>query len=159
MKRKLVMLVGVPGSGKSTYVNNNYNPDEYIIISRDNIVDEIRTGYGYSYSESFADNNFQKIVTDELNKRIESAMNSSMNIIVDMTNMSKKSRSKFINLCNDFYRVCVLFNINREEVISRLNKREIETGKYISETVLDMMYSSYQEPDNSEFDEIIYIRE
>lgn len=52
-KRELVVLVGPPAVGKSTYIARKFNPDEVIVINRDSIVDDIATENGLTYDEMF----------------------------------------------------------------------------------------------------------
>ena len=51
-KRKIVVLVGPPSVGKSTWIISNF-PNAYI-INRDDIVEEIAKGYGWTYDDMFA---------------------------------------------------------------------------------------------------------
>lgn len=50
--KKMIVLVGPPSVGKSTWTNNNF-PDAYV-ISRDDIVDEVASKYGWTYDDMFA---------------------------------------------------------------------------------------------------------
>tara|TARA_R110001606_G_scaffold392884_2_gene562271 strand:+ start:88 stop:783 length:696 start_codon:yes stop_codon:yes gene_type:complete len=52
MKRKMLILVGPPSVGKSTWIASNY-PEAYI-INRDEIVESIASGYGWTYDDMFA---------------------------------------------------------------------------------------------------------
>lgn len=51
-KRKIVVLVGPPSVGKSTWTKNNF-PDAYI-INRDDIVEKVASKYGWTYDDMFA---------------------------------------------------------------------------------------------------------
>jgi hypothetical protein len=50
-KRSLVVLVGPPSVGKSTWIKNNF-PDAYI-ISRDDVVTDVANSFGWSYDDMF----------------------------------------------------------------------------------------------------------
>jgi GTPase SAR1 family protein len=51
-KRKIVVLVGPPSVGKSTWTQKNF-PNAYI-INRDDIVEKVASKYGWTYDDMFA---------------------------------------------------------------------------------------------------------
>ncbi len=65
-KRKIVVLVGPPSVGKSTWIKSNF-PGAYI-INRDDIVDEVASKYGWSYDDMFASPPADAKVGEEDNK-------------------------------------------------------------------------------------------
>ena len=52
MKRKMLVLVGPPSVGKSTWIASNH-PEAYI-INRDDIVELVASSYGWTYDDMFA---------------------------------------------------------------------------------------------------------
>ena len=52
MKRKMLVLVGPPSVGKSTWIASNY-PEAYV-INRDDIVEKVASSYGWTYDDMFA---------------------------------------------------------------------------------------------------------
>lgn len=151
-------LVGPPASGKSTWIESNSKGET--IISRDDLVDKLRKGTGMSYSDTFKDSAFQSNVNRELDYSIEKAINSGKDIIVDMTNMTVKSRSKIMRLLPDNYiKRAVIFDTPKSEILRRLKKREEETGKKVGIDIVFSMIRTYQEPTSAEgFDSIVHIR-
>jgi len=144
-------LIGAPASGKSTWVEKNQKSE--IIISRDNLVDRYRKGTDMSYSDTFKDTSFQTKVNIALTKLISDTIKSQKSFIVDMTNMTKQSRSKILNQLPPIYTTkAVIFEVSRTELNKRLKKREEETGKKVGEDIVDNMLKSYQEPTKDEFD-------
>ena len=151
--KKITFLIGPPASGKSTWVSK-YGRNS-VIISRDDIVDKLRVRYGWSYAETFKHHQFQKNVNQFLKKRISLALNSGRDIVVDMTNMSKKSRAGILNKVPlDYEKHAVVFNVSRDELIRRLKKRKEETGKEVPVDVVDMMIRRFEPPTRQEFDKI-----
>ena len=149
----ITFLIGPPASGKSTWTAKNGNGA--IVISRDDIVDRLRQGTNMSYSDIFMNDEFQKKVNSELQGHINNTLKSNKNIIVDMTNMSKKSRNSILSrVPKNYTKNAVVFNTNREELIRRLKKREMETGKKVGFDVVDRMINSFEMPDNNEFNNI-----
>tara|TARA_Y100000389_G_scaffold174111_1_gene183800 strand:+ start:1807 stop:2460 length:654 start_codon:yes stop_codon:yes gene_type:complete len=52
MKRKMLVLVGPPSVGKSTWIASNYQ--EAYVINRDEIVESVASSYGWTYDDMFA---------------------------------------------------------------------------------------------------------
>jgi predicted kinase len=61
-------LIGPPASGKSTWREKNQKSE--IIISRDDLVDQLRKGTNMSYADTFKDSSFQAKVNIALEKLI-----------------------------------------------------------------------------------------
>lgn len=86
---KLIMLVGLPGSGKSTYglrllekMNNS------ILLSSDTLREELFNDINNTDSHG--------ILFEELHKRVKEALLEGKNVIYDATNVSSKRRRAFI---------------------------------------------------------------
>lgn len=52
-KKEIVVLVGPPAVGKSTFIKNKFPKDSVYLISRDDIVDEISHSMGMTYDDMF----------------------------------------------------------------------------------------------------------
>jgi predicted kinase len=137
----VIILVGPPLSGKSTWVRQNF-PDTNV-ISRDEIVMEV---YGSrNYTEAFQKVN-QKEVDRVLDSRLKEANLSKSNVIVDMTHMTSKRRRQNLNyFSDDFYKLAVIFPIlSDDEYVRRNTKRIEEENKDLPMGVIKSMISSYQ---------------
>lgn len=91
MKSKKVWItVGIPGSGKSSYIQQNALPNS-IIISRDEIRKKLIGNGAYFSKEDEVFNTFKRIIYVSLfDKEIE-------NIYIDATHVSKGSRKKILS--------------------------------------------------------------
>ncbi|MFA5067741.1 MAG: AAA family ATPase [Candidatus Izemoplasmatales bacterium] len=52
-RRIIYVLIGPPAIGKSTWVKNNTDPNNTIVISRDNIVELVADSVGWTYEDMF----------------------------------------------------------------------------------------------------------
>ena len=158
-------MIGPPGCGKSTWIKNYLKSklNNYTIISRDDIVVEVGKKNKISYNEMFNPefSYLQRLVNKILQETISSAINGSKSIIVDMTNMSKKSRSGILNKIDrsKFETKAVCFEIPKERIMKQIEKRFKETGKNISFSVLINMMNNYERPTKDEFDFIEIIKD
>ena len=151
----VMLLVGPPLSGKSTWIRNNF--PETTVISRDEIILEL---YGSrDYDKAFREVD-QKEVDRILDLRLKSASAKGGSVIIDMTNMVAKRRIANLNYFRkNYYKVCVIFPIlSEEQYASRNKKRFAQESKDIPDYVIKRMISQYQEPTLDEgFDKIIHL--
>ena len=132
--KKVVLLVGLPNSGKSTYIEQ-VKTDRDFVVSRDSIIDSLG-GTDYNDKWKRAD---QKRVDKKLEEQFKTAIEGDFDrVLVDMTNLTKKGRRKVLNrFKNDIGKEAVVFLPTLEEITKRNNNR---TGKHIAEKVItDMM--------------------
>lgn len=154
---KCVMLIGVPGSGKSTWFEDNYSSQlkEYEVISTDDIIDFVSLFYGMTYDESFSD--LIKFAEKAMWKQLESASKFKDNILIDRTNLTVNSRRKFLRYLEGYTFEAVVFPTpDKQEWERRLDSRG---GKTIPKRVLDSMVASMELPTEEEgFSKITYVQ-
>jgi predicted kinase len=137
----VIILIGPPLSGKSTWIRENFPTTE--VISRDEIVMEV---YGSrNYTEAFKSVD-QKEVDKVLNQRFLDANKEKKNVIVDMTHMASKRRKQNLNyFTDDYYKLGVIFPIlTDDEYVKRNQKRIEEENKDLPMGIVKSMISSYQ---------------
>lgn len=154
----VMILIGAPLSGKTSWVKDNPDLGEYILISRDQIVMDV---YGDDdYNKAFSSVN-QKLVDSVLREKIEDAAKNKENVVLDMTHMTRKRRKHNLSFfSDDYYKIGVVFPILSDEEYNRRNqKRNLEEKKNIPSHVLKNMISSYQTISPEEgFDKIISLK-
>ena len=132
----LILLCGIPGSGKSTYAKNHIerNPNAIHLSS-----DAIR-------KELYGDENIQGNPGDVfslMQKRTIEALNNGHDVLYDATNITRKDRQGIISVCPKFAKIeCHIIWAPIEECIERDSKRERTVGK----EVIDRMLKRFQAP-------------
>ena len=149
----VIILIGPPLSGKTTWIRNNF-PD-VDVISRDEILMDV---YGSrNYTEAFKNVN-QKRVDKVLHDTFVKYNQEKRNVIVDMTHMGSKRRKMNLNyFTDDYYKIGIIFPILSDEEYKRRNeKRKSDENKDIPESVIKRMISQYQNIKSGEgFDKVI----
>ena len=137
----VIILIGPPLSGKTTWIRENFPTTE--VISRDETVMEV---YGSrNYTEAF-NNVDQKEVDKVLTQKFLDANLVKKNVIVDMTHMASKRRKQNLNyFSNDYYKLGVIFPILSDDEYERRNQKRIEEeNKDLPMRIVKSMISSYQ---------------
>lgn len=156
---QIILLIGLPATGKSTYVRKflaDNSDRNYVVLSTDDILSDWGEEEGLDYSEAF------KKYASKADKKFKilfrQAKNTNSNIIVDRTNLTRKGRNKLLSqLSSTYHKIAVVFDLDPNELKRRVDKREIETGKRVPDYVIKQMMDYYVPPTNAEFDEIIYV--
>ena len=146
-----IMLIGLPGSGKSTYIRKYLadNPDkDYAVISSDDIIEEKCLTEGLTYSEGFE--KFIGFAAAEMKRRAKAAVAAKRNIVWDQTNMTAKARRSKMDMAKGYEFHAVVFSLMDDELFRRLKHRADTTGKTIPAFVIKNMAKSYQAPEKAE---------
>lgn len=146
--KKCYFLIGVPGSGKSTWIKENAHITEgFKLISTDDIIEahasSIDSTYNAVYKEYFG------TAESVMNSMVEEYVQHGMDIVWDQTNTTKKSRASKIAKLKD-YEIIAFYFETPENIKGRLAKRELETGKYIPPYVVDNMIANIEQPSMEE---------
>lgn len=114
-KRMIIMLVGLPGCGKSTYANTL---NDFTVLSSDTIRKEI---YG---SEDVQSN--PKRVFDILYQRMELLLKNGQNVVLDATNIKKCDRKQALAMAKKYNQPieALVFDLPLSTCLYRNNQRE-----------------------------------
>jgi len=134
---KLIMLVGLPGSGKSTYAKHicEYYHPEIVICSSDSIRKEL---YG---DESIQGDSSQ--VFNILHERVISYLNNGVSVFYDATNLTRKDRESIISKCPKFVQIEAHIIWNTIETCIEQDKNRDRT---VGKQVIDHMVRKFQAP-------------
>lgn len=151
---KAYILVGVPGAGKSTWVNQQEWSKDCAYISTDKLVEAYARSVGMTYSEVFDE--FMPKAVKMMAAEVVEARESGRDIIWDQTSCTIKTRARKFNMLPDYEMIAVVFRTpDSEELDRRLNSRP---GKHIPKHVMKSMMENWEEPTEDEgFDKIIYV--
>jgi predicted kinase len=154
MLNTVYVLVGMPGVGKSTWINKNY--PELPVVSSDNFIELMARRQCLTYTEVFQQ--YIKSALALVWHDIDRYVTDGTSFIIDQTNMRAGKRREILSkIPADWSRVAVVFeqpppSIHSERLASR-------PGKVIPAHVLTSMANGYERPEFTEgFNEIRYVR-
>lgn len=143
---KCYQLVGVPGSGKSTWVANQLWTNDCAYISTDAWVDLEAKRQEKTYSEVFEE--YMPKAVNIMTEHVKLARDSKQDIIWDQTSTTVKSRTRKFNMLPDYEHIAVVFGTpDHEELTRRLANRP---GKEIPPNVISDMIENFQMPTEEE---------
>lgn len=143
---KVYMLIGVPGSGKSTWLANQEWAKDIPVVSSDKFIDEHAAKEGKTYNDVFAD--YIKIATKLMENQVLICKANNYDIIWDQTNTSAKSRKAKLAGLEGYEKIAVFFPTpEKEELDKRLAQR---VGKSIPANVMSSMIANLEVPTEEE---------
>jgi predicted kinase len=150
---KCYQMVGVSGSGKSTWIANQDWAGNCVIVSTDAYVERFARRMSKTYSEVF-DQVMPRAIRLMM-RRVRWAHERNLDVIWDQTSTTAASRRRKFSALFDYEHIAVVFRTPEwPELKRRLDSRP---GKTIPRKVIKGMIRSWEEPSEEEgFMEIWY---
>ena len=150
---KCYQLIGVPGSGKSTWVSNQDWAKDIPIVNTDHFVEAEAKRVGKTYSEIFDE--YMPIAVRLMANQALICQANNLDVIWDQTSTTVASRARKFNTLPKYEHIAVVFRTpEKAELERRLANRP---GKEIPAYVIEQMIDGWQEPSEDEgFKEIWY---
>lgn len=155
--RKLILLAGLPGTGKSYYAKSIKDENCHIISS-----DETRFAITHDYRVILEDMN---IVYDKMIETANAllANNENITVILDSTFLDDKRRNYFLDRIRGAdYIQLVMLKANIDTILTRNHKRQEE--KWVPEEVILSMMEKYKDPSSDNiyrynFIKVVYVND
>jgi predicted kinase len=139
-------LVGVPASGKSTWIADQIWALGLTVVSTDNFVEDYAKAQGKTYSEVFDE--YMPTAVDLMAKTVVHAREHGHDVIWDQTSTSVKSRARKFRMLPDYEHIAIVFKTpDADELAKRLASRP---GKNIPEHVMKSMIDHFEMPSEEE---------
>lgn len=151
------ILVGVPGSGKSTWTaNQNFDQSKTVIASTDNHVEKYAREMKKTYGEVFKD--FMPRAVNLMIDDVLDAFEHDFDLVWDQTSTTIATRAKKLRMIPVTYqKIAVVFATPPVQVL--MNRLAGRPGKEIPWTVVSDMIKNLENPTAAEgFDKIIHVQ-
>jgi predicted kinase len=151
---KCYQMIGVPGSGKSTWIRNQIWALGLTVVSTDAFVEDYARAQGQTYNQVFRD--YMPTAVDLMAQQVVFAREHGHSVIWDQTSTTVASRRKKFHMLPDYEHVAVVFGTPEPaELARRLASRP---GKSIPDHVMLSMLQNLKEPTLEEgFQEIWHV--
>lgn len=147
------MLIGLPGSGKSTLRNNiiSQSEKEIPVICRD----EIRTEIGIGGEKPMGTKEQEKQVTEIANGRILECARKRQSFIIDQTSLNKYYREQFRELLKEYNPIFIYHYVEAATFEETIKRRDGQ----IDREVIERMQRNFDFPRHSECEMMFIYKE
>ena len=140
MKQRIIVMVGAPGSGKSTFIKKELKANFMSVVSRDRIrFSLLKEGDKYFQHEK----DVVRLYKKEIELKIKAGFPT---IIVDATHLRKSSRKSILSIGKRNH--CIMeawvMDSTLEQCLKNNEKRE--GLEKVPPSVVEKMYFTYEEP-------------
>ena len=157
IKPRLIVLCGLPGSGKSTDTSMMRDSD-WFVYSTDDYLETVSAGEGTDYDTVFDE--YIKVANTYMNKHVQYAIRDRQNVLWDQTNLTLRKRAAILSRFPLYYhKECWYYPVTERDYAQWRARLASRSGKTLPEHVLQSMIAGMNVPTKSEgFDQFLIKR-
>lgn len=145
----LIVMIGLPGSGKDTFVNSHYNSDKYAIICRDDIRAEL--GFCEKGDKIVGTSKQEDAVTKYFNDKMLEAAKEGKTIVINNTNLKKEYRVGYTRLLSNYNVHVEYIYIEASTISKNIERRK---GQKMGVELFESMIEKFEWPTKDEYDKL-----
>lgn len=139
----MMMMVGVPYSGKSTFIANQFFSDDVVVLGIDKYIMRVSEQLGVPYDELI--NEHYQDAEKSMYRELNAAIQNNQSVVWDQTNLTKRVRAKKLaKIPNHYNKICVFFNPPSNEILK--SRYETRTSHKVPLYVVEGMAGSFEIP-------------
>lgn len=136
MKNELIILIGVPGSGKSTYANELLKQKQNLVkISRDDFRFMLRNKW-------YVEEEVEHLISSIADTSVFAALKKGFDVVLDNSHCNAKTLKETIDKFGKHARI-ILKVIGAELSIKQIKAQNLNRTKAVPEGVIDRMYQGF----------------
>lgn len=155
---KMIMMVGIPGSGKSTWIKDFIHDEghDFEVFSSDSLIEAEAKRQGRTYNDVFK--NFIKNAENLMYAQIQEAVKNGKDFIWDQTNLTKKTRErKLLQVPKEYDTMAVVVQTDWLTLKS-VNDERAKFGRALPQGILYSMANIFEPvTDDERFNKIINV--
>lgn len=154
MHCEVIMMVGLPGSGKTTWAERwaREHPEKrYMLLGTNLALDQMKVP-GLLRKRNYGER-FERLMdraSKIFNLLMDRASKTSRNFIIDQTNVYRNARVRKLKPFRNFHKVAVVVFPHPEELKSRTRARARDMGKEVPEEAVNEMLANFVLPNSKE---------
>jgi len=144
-EKALIILVGPPASGKSTWGKRFSQDNNVEYVSTDEIRGQIGAGEG--------DQSVSAAAFGIARRKVSDALKSNRSAMIDATSVNRKARRDWINMGreNGAFIIAVAFEVPKDE----LYRRDAQRSRHVGPEIIDRFVAKYERPSHQEVDKVV----
>lgn len=148
----LIVMIGLPGSGKDTYIEKEFKNNHTVILCRD----DIRTELGYCNQDEkiVGTSEQEKEVTRIFNERMLNAAKMGKDIVINNINLKKEYRDNYTKMLSNYNLNITYYYIEATSLEKNIERRNGQ----ISKEVFYNMIEKFEWPIKQEYDHLFVAR-
>lgn len=147
---KFIMLVGLPGAGKSTYAKTNLIEDGVSYLSSDKIREEL-------YGDESVQGDPNKVFRI-MHQRVDELLNNGVTVVYDATNVTRKNRKSILQRIKQKHTGATLEAHIIWAPVETCIERDSNRGRTVGEQVIHKFLHRWETPYYDEgFDKIVLV--
>ena len=147
----LIMMIGLPGSGKDTYIKENFNTDRYSVICRDDI--RVELGFCKENEKIVGTSKQEEEVTKVFNEKMLEAARNGKTIVINNINLKKEYRVAYTRFLSNYNVFVKYIYIEATSLSKNLERRDGQ----INESIFNTMIEKFEWPNIDEYDELFVV--
>jgi|APGre2960657505_1045072.scaffolds.fasta_scaffold01783_6 predicted kinase len=153
MNNTVYVMVGISGSGKSTFIKSFLNKNPNVVVYSS---DKLRAVLGKSEEDQTVSGQVFSTIKYNLDRDLALGKD----VMIDATSLNPKERRDYVTVGKKYGAKLTAYVLerDRETLIRNQQKRKSEGGREVPDFVIDRMISKYVRPSRDEgFDDIILV--
>lgn len=150
--QNIYVMIGLPGSGKDTWIKNNL-PDCKYVASRDDI--RIELGICEPGGKGLGDSRQEGLVSSIFDTKLLEYVRSGEDVVINNINLKKRFRMHYHQLLRNFVLNWIYIIIKAPSIEDNIKRR----AGQIPPEVIRSMAERYEEPTPDEYNEIHIIQQ
>lgn len=152
---QLILLCGLPGTGKTTATGPYRTMDDWFVYSTDDYIESKAYENGQLYDDAFR--SLIKDAKKHMDQQLRSAIEQGKHVVWDQTNLTRKKRQAALSLFDTYNKTCWYFPLYIARYGAWMNRLQSRNGKTITVSVINDMVNRFEIPTLADgFDKLVY---